>query len=127
MNIPRIPGLLPVALLASDSPLPSPAVGDPVRTPQVSQMPMPPGAPVVGAMQLDDVPGRPMSAPLMAGTPRYLLFRNVYNEDLRPPKVIPDATILFQVCGVRRSASRVWSFGGWMCRTCAMHDEQYTR
>ncbi|GIL84279.1 hypothetical protein Vretimale_15928 [Volvox reticuliferus] len=63
---------------------------------RVSQNPLPPGAPVVSSMQLDDVPGRPMAARLMAGTPRYLMFRNVYNEDLRPPKVIPDATILFQ-------------------------------
>ncbi|GLC73822.1 hypothetical protein PLESTF_001424700 [Pleodorina starrii] len=63
---------------------------------RVSQNPLPPGAPVVSGMQLDDVPGRPMAARLMAGTPRYLLFRNVFNEDLRPPKVIPDATILFQ-------------------------------
>ncbi len=64
---------------------------------QVSQNPLPPGAPVASSVQLDGYPGRPMAVPLMAGTPRYLLFRNVYNEDLRPPKVIPNASILFQV------------------------------
>lgn len=64
---------------------------------QVSQNPLPPGAPVASSVQLDGYPGRPMAVPLMAGTPRYLMFRNVYNEDLRPPKVIPNASILFQV------------------------------
>jgi nephrocystin-4 len=40
--------------------------------------------------------GRPLSVPLVSGTPRYLLFRNLYNEDLRPPKVIPNCSIMFQ-------------------------------
>ena len=26
--------------------------------------------------------------------------RNVYNEDLRPPKVIPNCSIMFQVWGI---------------------------
>lgn len=52
---------------------------------------------MTGSIQLDSNVGRPLSAPLMAGTPRYLLFRNVYNEELRPPKVVPNASILFQV------------------------------
>ncbi|KXZ51260.1 hypothetical protein GPECTOR_13g747 [Gonium pectorale] len=63
---------------------------------RVSQNPLPPGAPVASSIQLDSAPGRPLAVPLMAGTPRYLLFRNVFNEDLRPPKVIPNASILFQ-------------------------------
>ncbi|KAG2438730.1 hypothetical protein HXX76_005275 [Chlamydomonas incerta] len=63
---------------------------------RVSQHPVPPGAPVTGSIQMDSSVGRPLSAPLMAGTPRYLLFRNVYNEELRPPKVVPNASILFQ-------------------------------
>ncbi|GFR44041.1 hypothetical protein Agub_g5201 [Astrephomene gubernaculifera] len=63
---------------------------------RVSQGAVSPGAPLSSGMQLDSAPGRPLAVPLMAGTPRYLLFRNVYNEDLRPPKVIPNASILFQ-------------------------------
>ena len=48
---------------------------------------------------LDPQPGKPLSVPLVSGTPRYLLFRNVFNEDLRPPKVIPNCSIMFQVWG----------------------------
>lgn len=58
--------------------------------------PTPPG--MVPNIVLDSMPGKPLSVPMVAGTPRYLLFRNVYNEDLRPPKVIPNCSIMFQVC-----------------------------
>lgn len=63
---------------------------------QVSGVSLAPGAPV-SSVALDSAPGRPLAVPLVAGTPRYLLFRNVYNEDLRPPKVVPNCSILFQV------------------------------
>ena len=66
-------------------PLPSPQVAAPVN-----QF----GVPM--DVQLDTQPGKPLAVPLVAGTPRYLLFRNVYNEDLRPPKVVPNCSILFQ-------------------------------
>lgn len=39
----------------------------------------------------------PQSVPLLFGTPRYLTFRNVFNEELRPPKVVPNCNITFQV------------------------------
>lgn len=42
---------------------------------------------------------QPLVVPMVAGTPRYLLMRNVYNEDLRAPKVLQNCTILFQVSG----------------------------
>jgi hypothetical protein len=42
-----------------------------------------------------------MAAPLVAGTPRYLLFRSIYGEDLPPPKVVERCHILFQVPGLR--------------------------
>ena len=54
-----------------------------------------PGMPA--GVALDPQPGKPLSVPLVSGTPRYLLFRNVYNEDLRPPKVIANCSIMFQV------------------------------
>ncbi|GFH08645.1 uncharacterized protein HaLaN_03636, partial [Haematococcus lacustris] len=40
--------------------------------------------------------GKPLSVPLVGGTPRYLLLRHVYNEELRAPKVLPNCSITFQ-------------------------------
>jgi hypothetical protein len=48
---------------------------------------------------------QPLVVPLVAGTPRYLLMRNVVGEELRAPKVLQSCSIAFQVgvvwCGVK--------------------------
>lgn len=84
---------------------------------QVAAVSLAPGAPV-SSVALDTAPGRPLAVPLVAGTPRYLLFRNVYNEDLRPPKVVPNCSILFQVSHGATPAG--WRGGTRLCHTLAL-------
>jgi hypothetical protein len=33
---------------------------------------------------------------MVSGTPRYLLLRSVYNEELRAPKVLQNCSLIFQ-------------------------------
>ncbi|GFH23920.1 uncharacterized protein HaLaN_21615, partial [Haematococcus lacustris] len=55
------------------------------------------GGSLGGAVTLDALgSGKPLSVPLVGGTPRYLLLRHVYNEELRAPKVLPNCSITFQ-------------------------------
>ena len=39
----------------------------------------------------------PQAVPMVSGTPRYLLLRSVYNEELRAPKVLQNCSLIFQV------------------------------
>lgn len=75
----------------------------------------PPGA-LPGQVALDTSAwGKPLSVPLVAGTPRYLLMRSVYNEALRPPKVLQNCSIMFQVGVERKGAEGGAGKGAVLC------------
>lgn len=78
----------------------------------------PPGSPATA--------NKPAAAPLVAGSPRYLMFRSVYGESVRPPKVVEGCHILFQVStpltmNVCMPAGCTTKQGVALCPHCTMY------